>query len=107
MAVINAFGFVGSLAISCILLSPLLIVLMDRRALHDPVRKAALKGLLTYALISTSDGAISLIPVMAFYWFTYMIFLFGMPGVEIPSRPTSKEPSRVLASQPAAFLTPA
>lgn len=80
LSAINAFGVIGFFSISLILLSPLLILLLDRRALHDPVRKAALKGLLTYALISTSDGALNFIPVMAFYWFAYMIFIFGMPG---------------------------
>lgn len=94
LSAINTFGYVGCFAISLVLLSPLLLVLLDRRALHDPVRKAALKGLLTYALISTSDGALNLIPVMAFYWFAYMMFIFGLPGqiVVVPpqklSRPT-------------------
>ncbi len=88
LSAVNTFGVIGFFTITLILLSPLLIVLMDRRALHDPVRKAALKGLLTYALISTSDGALNLIPVMAFYWFTYMIFLFGLPGrlVVVPEK---------------------
>ncbi len=85
LSAVNTFGIVGSFTISLILLSPLLLVLFDRRALHNPIRKAALKGLLTYALISTSDGALNLIPVMAFYWFAYMIYVFGLPGASTVS----------------------
>jgi hypothetical protein len=47
---------------------------------QSPVRKAALKGLILYAIVATIDGATNLIPVMAFYWFAYMVFLFGLPG---------------------------
>lgn len=81
LSAVNLFGGIGFFVISFVLLSPCLVVLLDQAALEDPVRRAAFKGLLLYALICTSDGALNLIPVMAFYWFAYMIFLFGLPGV--------------------------
>ena len=80
LSAVNLYGYIGFPAITLVLLSPLLILLLDRRALSDPYRRAAFKGLLIYAIISTSDGAMSFIPTMAFYWFAYMIFLFGLPG---------------------------
>ncbi|MGI4756468.1 MAG: hypothetical protein ACRYGF_06420 [Janthinobacterium lividum] len=83
LSAINLYGYIGFVTITILLLSPLVVLLFDRRALQDPYRRAAFKGLLLYALISTSDGAINFIPIMAFYWFTYMVFLFGMPGSEL------------------------
>lgn len=80
LSAVNLYGYIGFPAITLVLLSPLLILLLDRRALYNPYRRAAFKGLVLYAIISTSDGAMSFIPVMAFYWFAYMIFLFGLPG---------------------------
>ena len=80
LSAINLFGYVGFICITLILLSPVGILLIDKRALADPVRRTAFKGLILYALICTSDGAIDYIPISAFYWFAYMIFLFGLPG---------------------------
>ncbi|AFL87025.1 hypothetical protein Terro_0688 [Terriglobus roseus DSM 18391] len=77
---VNEFGYAGSVAVTILLLGPIGILLLDKRALQDPIRMAAFKGLVLYAFLCTSDGAIALIPVAAFYWFTYMIFLFGLPG---------------------------
>jgi hypothetical protein len=79
LGAINLYGYAGALAITLLLLAPLGILLLDKRALKDPLRRAAFKGLVLYAFLCTSDGAIALIPVAAFYWFTYMIFLFGLP----------------------------
>jgi hypothetical protein len=82
LSCVNEYGYVGAIAIVILLLAPIGILLLDQRVLKDPVRMAAFKGLVLYAFLCTSDGAIALIPVAAFYWFTYMIFLFGLPGRE-------------------------
>jgi hypothetical protein len=74
------YGITGLLSILLIFLGPIFLFLMDTRVLRSPVRKAALKGLILYAVIAAIDGATNLIPVMAFYWFAYMTFLFGLPG---------------------------
>ncbi len=84
---INLFGYIGMPAITLVLISPLLVLLTDQAALQHPLRRAALKGLILYGLISFSDGALNYIPVMAFYWFTYMIFMFGLPGTSPPGAP--------------------
>jgi hypothetical protein len=78
---IQHFGILGLLAFLLILFGPFLLLLWDRSALRSPLRRAALEGLLIYAFIGFSDGALDLIPVMAFYWFAYMIYVFGWPGV--------------------------
>ncbi len=80
------FGILGLLAFLLILFGPFVLLLWDRSALRSPLRRAALEGLLIYAFIGFSDGALDLIPVMAFYWFAYMVYLFGWPGVAAPVR---------------------
>jgi len=74
------YGVVGLLSILLIFLGPLLLFITNVQIVQSPVRKAALKGLILYAIVATIDGATNLIPVMAFYWFAYMVFLFGLPG---------------------------
>ncbi len=60
---------------------PVLLFVLDRRRIaRSPLRQAAFKGLVLYALLCLSDGALDNIPVMAFYWFVYMVFLEGWPG---------------------------
>ena len=74
------YGYAGLVAVTLIFVAPLFLMLLDRRMLGTPSRRAALKGLILYALICGSDGATNLIPVMVFYWFAYMTFLHGLPG---------------------------
>lgn len=75
-----AFGFTGMFAFILIMFSPLILLPFNRGALQSPVRTAALKGLMLYAFLAAIDGAIDNIPVLLFYWFTYMIYLYGWPG---------------------------
>ena len=79
LSALNMLGYFGFLAMLLIFGGPLIVLCLDTRALRDPFRRAALKGLLLYALIAWSDGGLNFIPILAFYWFTYMIFLFGFP----------------------------
>jgi len=74
------FGITGLLAILLIFLSPLGLIALFPKLLQAPTHRAAAKGLFLYAIIAGADGATNLIPVMAFYWFTYMVFLHGLPG---------------------------
>ena len=103
-AAIN-YGLAGLFAVTLIFAAPLGLTLLDRRLLRRPTRRSALKGLLLYAIISASDGATNLIPVMVFYWFAYMTFLHGLPGERAPApelaADTRFEPER-LALAPAA-----
>jgi hypothetical protein len=78
----ETLGWIGFAAFVLIMISPLLLLLLDKTALRSPLRRAALHGLMIYAVVAWSDGAIILIPTMAFYWFTYLIFLLGWPDEE-------------------------
>jgi hypothetical protein len=74
------WGYVGGAAFMFFMISPLWLLLFDRSALKSPVRTAALQGLVVYMLMATSDGVFPWIPTMVFYWFTYMIYIFGFPA---------------------------
>ena len=77
---LSLFGVTGLVAIVLVFLSPLLLIAFRPALVRVPVRRAAAKGLLLYAVIAGADGSTNLIPVMAFYWFMYMTFLYGLPG---------------------------
>lgn len=74
------WGVTGLVAFLLIMFSPLLIVLGNPTLLRYPLRRAALKALLVYTVMAGSDGAFNFIPVMAFYWFVYAVFLYDWPG---------------------------
>lgn len=78
------FGLAGLFAFILFITSPVLLLLFDRKSLHSPFRRAALQGLVLYIVLGASDGGLDFIPVMAFYWFTYMIYLFDWPAAHQP-----------------------
>ena len=74
------WGWSGLAAFALIMFSPVIVLLWDQTALDSPLRRAALKGLMIYIVMGGIDGALDFIPVMAFYWFVYTVFLYGWPG---------------------------
>lgn len=76
----HLFGYVGLLAFTLIMASPVLLLVIDRSALVSPTRRAALKGVVLYACVAAIDGGFDFLPMMLFYWFAYMIYLYGWPG---------------------------
>ena len=99
------FGVAGLLSILLILMSPLLLLAVYPKLVAGPVQRSAAKGLILYSILAASDGAINLIPVLAFYWFAYMVFLYGLPGGE--SRVKGLERAdRPLSSRGAATVGP-
>lgn len=70
---LNLYGVIGLFGMLLILGSPVFLYAYTRP--KSPISKAAYKGLVLYALLAVVDGAMLLIPVMAFYWFTYMVAL--------------------------------
>ena len=105
------YGIVGLFSILLIFGGPLILLPLDRRPLAVPSRRAALKGLILYALISASDGATNLIPVMVFYWFAYMTYLHGLPGesaavAAVQPQPRLAGAPRELAGSPAGTSLP-
>lgn len=90
------WGITGLFAFTLVMGSPLLVLLWTGDALRSPLRRAALKSLLIYAVMATSDGALDFIPVMAFYWFVYSVFLYGWPGTQGLPPTRSAFPSRLV-----------
>lgn len=76
------WGFTGLVSFTLIMVSPLIVLLWSGKVMRSPLRRAALKALLVYAVMAASDGALDFIPVMAFYWFVYSVFLYGWPGTQ-------------------------
>ena len=79
------YGIAGLLSIILIFTFPILLLIANPAVLRSPMRAAALKGLILYAILLGIDGAINLIPVMVFYWFAYMIFIEGWPRELAPA----------------------
>lgn len=65
-SILQEFGIIGLILFIPYLLSPLIIYYFSNRAKTD---RNYHWGLLIYPVICLSDGAILLIPTMAFYWF--------------------------------------
>ena len=93
---LTEYGIAGLMSILLIFLGPLFIFAVNTGIVRFPVRRAALKGLILYAIVSIIDGATNLIPVMAFYWFLYMVYLLGWPGGD--SLVDLNEPQPIFAS---------
>jgi hypothetical protein len=93
LGALDSYGVSGLFCFTLIFVMPILLILANRSLLRSPIRRAACKGLVLYMIVSAADGALLLIPVLAFYWFAYMIFLEGWPGglemlpVNPPSQP--------------------
>jgi hypothetical protein len=100
------YGYLGLFAIIAIFFGPWLVLLSDLRALSDPYRRAAMKGLVLYSLLCFGDSAISFLPVMAFYWFAYMIFIFGFPGHLVGRVTTRNHPSSHFLNSTAVHVDP-
>ena len=99
------YGLTGFIAFTSVMLSPLLVLACDTSALRSPLRMAAFSGLMLYALVAASDGAFVLIPIMAFYWFVYTVFLHGWPGTQRQAARHAAAPSGTLA-KPRLMLEP-
>jgi hypothetical protein len=70
------FGITGFAAFSVIFFTPMLLI-SSKKLSSSRLGVAAWFSLVLYPLVAWLDGALLLIPVMAFYWFAYMIFLHG------------------------------
>lgn len=71
------FGYAGLAAMVLFLTFPIVIYLTHPGIRAGKLNKAAFIGLLVYIFMCGMDGAFNYIPVMAFYWFAYMLFLYG------------------------------
>lgn len=68
LGVYNSFGLLGLVSFALAMLYPILKTLCDYLKNKQLITKQLIKGLIIYSIISLSDGAVLLIPVMCFYW---------------------------------------
>ena len=71
------FGYTGLFAMVLFLIFPMIIYLAHPSVRAGKLNNAAFTGLLIYMVMCGMDGAFDYIPVMAFYWFAYMLFVYG------------------------------
>ncbi len=100
------WGITGLIAFTLIMFSPLLVLIGRPQLVNSPLQRAALKGLVIYIVMAAVDGALDFIPVMAFYWFVYAVYLYGWPGTQRERAPAavdvgSPTPAAGLATLPA------
>ena len=81
-SILQNFGFLGIFLFILYLFAPVLVFLMYKKRLTTYDNSKAYWGLLIYCIIAISDGAILLIPVMAFYWFmsSYIFRSYSFAG---------------------------
>jgi hypothetical protein len=77
LSALTMLGWAGLLALMLVFFSPLLLAAMFAGLRRTPLQLAALQGLILYIPLAAMDGALNYIPTMAFYWFLWMLFLFG------------------------------
>jgi hypothetical protein len=78
LGILSSFGLIGLLTYLFGLLTPLWISLSNRNQVFTAIRC----GLINYLIISCSDGAVLLIPVMAVFWLLASVALSEQLGAQ-------------------------
>jgi hypothetical protein len=77
LSAVLLFGWSGLIAIVVLFFSPLALAASFSELRRTRIQTAALQGLVLYIALAGMDGALNYIPTMAFYWFLWMLFLYG------------------------------
>lgn len=81
LAILEQFGFVGLITFLFAMGMPLVLHLLGCTPFaRTELKRSAAAGLAVYLVVSISDGALLLIPVMAFYWFVVSLLLSANPA---------------------------
>jgi hypothetical protein len=70
-------GWAGVAAITLLFCAPFFLVTTFKELRRTPLQVAACQGLVLYIFLAAMDGALNYIPTMAFYWFLWMLFIYG------------------------------
>lgn len=70
-------GWAGFAAITLLFCAPLFLVATFKELRRTPLQLVACQGLVLYIFLAAMDGAVNYIPTMAFYWFLWMLFIYG------------------------------
>jgi hypothetical protein len=73
----SMLGWAGVAAVILLFCSPLFLVAAFKELRRTPLQVAACQGLVLYIFLAAMDGALNYIPTMAFYWFLWMLFIYG------------------------------
>jgi len=76
LGVLRDYGVLAFLGFMLLFVGPLALSYMGRDHRH-PIRRAARQGYLSYLIMSMSDAAVLLIPVMAFFYMTTLLAMEG------------------------------
>lgn len=82
MGILLHYGIVGFLCFLPFFFGGLFMSYRGKYKNH-PVRRAARQGLMAYMFLAISDGAILLIPVMVFFYFTTLLALEGQEVIPL------------------------
>jgi hypothetical protein len=74
---LTMLGWAGLAAVVLLFFSPLGLAIRFEELRRTTLQVAALQGLILYIPLAAMDGALNYIPTMAFYWFLWILFLYG------------------------------
>ncbi|OGN60868.1 MAG: hypothetical protein A3F40_00670 [Chlamydiae bacterium RIFCSPHIGHO2_12_FULL_27_8] len=77
LSVLKDFGLITFILFLISMFSPILIVMYKKEKFSDS-NKSILLGLITYLIISFSDGAVPFLPTMAIFWFFSSLMLVNL-----------------------------
>jgi quinol-cytochrome oxidoreductase complex cytochrome b subunit len=95
LSALYMLGLLGLLAIIFLFFAPMLLAARFKELRRTPLQVAALSGLILYIPLAASDGALPYIPTMAFYWFLWMLLIYG--GQLEQSRSSSLQTGRLVS----------
>lgn len=100
---LTMLGWAGFAAIVLLFFSPVVLAIRFEELRRTTLQVAALQGLILYIPLAAMDGALNYIPTMAFYWFLWMLFIYGgrfdMPRVTKRSRRSARRSRLELSTQ--------
>jgi len=77
LSALTMLGWAGLAAVVLLFCSPVLLAIRFEELRRTTLQVAALQGLILYIPLAAMDGALNYIPTMAFYWFLWMLFIYG------------------------------
>jgi hypothetical protein len=96
LSALTMLGWAGFVAIALLFCSPVVLAIRFQELRRTPLQVAALQGLILYIPLAAMDGALNYIPTMAFYWFLWMMFIYG-GSFDVPRAQRPKKAKTLLA----------
>ena len=97
LSALTMLGWSGFAATVLLFCAPVVLAIRFEELHRSPVQVAALQGLILYIPLAAMDGALNYIPTMAFYWFLWMLFIYG-GRYDVPRAQKPKKAKKLIAS---------